>query len=374
MSRIGSYPNISFTELQKFLVLDPSTSSTSLVLGSDLVSYITPKINSVRAESTRISAENTDYKVGQIIQTSGATVIDDGLATVYLVVAGGAGDFPMINGNDLLTIVGDDGLRADLISTAAGKGASIVSMEGGPNVEAAVLARASSAALASDSAGEGASLVSMEGGPTVEAAVLARALQTEFTALSDNVKWLGTPVGETLALPTNLAGIVAPPTDNASFRSSLLTAGESGVGEYNETILTGETVTGSAPLVVATAVINLAASPIDGLTVNLLNSEGRYIKPGTTSGAVANDKMQQITGTVSTQSDQGIIRTDAAQPTGSDLQGAFSIGSNTYSNRVGTGGGTSAGLDFDSADSPNARTGTSTDVKNIQKTYYMRIA
>jgi hypothetical protein len=138
MSRIGSYPNIEFKESQKFLVLDPSTSSTSLVLGSDLVAYITPKINSVRAESTRTSAENTDYKVGEIVQTSGATAIGDGLATVYLVVAGGAGDFSMINGNDLLTIVGDDGLRSDLISAAAGKGASIVSMQSGPTVENAI--------------------------------------------------------------------------------------------------------------------------------------------------------------------------------------------------------------------------------------------
>jgi hypothetical protein len=366
MSRINSYPNIAFTESQKFLVLDPSTSSTSLVLGSDLVAYITPKINSVRAESTRISAENTDYKVGAIIQTSGATTIGDGLATVYLVVAGGAGDFPMINGNDLLTIVGDDGLRAELISTAAGKGASIVSMEGGPSVEVAVLARASSAALASGSAGQGASLVSMESGPTVETAVLARALQTDFAALSDNVKWLGTPVGETLALPTNLAGIVAPPTDNASFRYILLTAGESGVGEYNETILTGETVTGSAPLVVATAVINLAASPIDGLTVNLLNSEGRYIKPGTTSGTVANDQMQQITGE--------LIADGAIAPSPM----LSSSGALSFSGNVGGSALTSATrpsqFNLNSANSPNARTGTSTDVKNIQYTYYMRIA
>jgi hypothetical protein len=368
MSRIGSYPNIAFTESQKFVVIDPSTSSTSLVLGADLVAYITPKINSVRAESTRISAENTDYEVGEIIQTSGATTIGDGLATVYLVVAGGAGDFPMINGNDLLTIVGDDGLRADLISTAAGKGASIVSMEGGPSVEVAVLSKASSAALASDSAGQGASLVSMEGGPTVEAAVLARALQTDFTALSDNVKWLGTPVGETLALPTNLAGIVAPPTDNASFRYILLTAGESGVGEYNETILTGETVTGSAPLVVATAVINLAASPIDGLTVNLLNSEGRYIKPGLTSGTVANDQMQQITGVANAGSTIGLTRAADGST------GAFISGDGTLPTRDGSTGSNFGPLNFNSANSPNARTGNSTDVKNIQYTYYMRIA
>jgi hypothetical protein len=138
MSKLGSYKTTAFNESQKFLVLDPSTSSASLVLASELVAYITPSINSVKAESTRLSAENTDYKVGELVQTSGATAIGDGLASVYLVVAGGSGDFPMLNGNDLLLIVGDDALRAQLISQTAGQGASKVSMEGGPTVEAAV--------------------------------------------------------------------------------------------------------------------------------------------------------------------------------------------------------------------------------------------
>jgi hypothetical protein len=139
MSRLGSYKNTAFNESQKFLVLDPSTSSASLVLASELVAYITPQIGSVKAESTRLSAENTDYKVGEIIQTSGATVVGS-LASVYLVVAGGAGDFPMLNGNDLLVLIGDDALRSQLISQTAGQGASLVSMEGGPTVEAAVTA------------------------------------------------------------------------------------------------------------------------------------------------------------------------------------------------------------------------------------------
>jgi hypothetical protein len=139
MSRLGSYKNTAFNESQKFLVLDPSTSTASLVLASELVAYITPQIGSVKAESTRLSAENTDYKVGELIQTSGATVVGS-LAAVYLVVAGGAGDFPMLNGNDLLVLIGDDALRAQLISQAAGQGASRVSMEGGPTVEAAVTA------------------------------------------------------------------------------------------------------------------------------------------------------------------------------------------------------------------------------------------
>jgi hypothetical protein len=137
MSKIGSYKNTAFSESQKFLVLDPSTSSASLVLASELVAYITPQIGSVKAESTRLSAENTDYKVGEIIQTSGATVVGS-LASIYLVVAGGSGDFPMLNGNDLLVIAGDDTLREQLISEALGQGASLVSMEGGPTVEVAV--------------------------------------------------------------------------------------------------------------------------------------------------------------------------------------------------------------------------------------------
>jgi lysophospholipase L1-like esterase len=173
MSKIGSYKNTTFSESQKFLVLDPATSSTSLVLGSDLVAYITPRIGSVFAETTRLSAENTDYKVGEIVQTSGATSIGDNFASVYLVVAGGDGDFPMLNGNDLLVLVGDDALRAQLISETASLGASLVSMEGGPTVEAAVSGKASLSDLASQTAGEGAALVSMEGGPTVEAAVVS---------------------------------------------------------------------------------------------------------------------------------------------------------------------------------------------------------
>lgn len=114
MSNIGSYKNTAFSEGQKFLVLDPATGSTSLVLGSSLIDYITPRLNSVIAESTRLAAENTDYDVGTLIQTSGGTSPGDGLASVYLVVASGEGDFPMTNGNDLLVVTGDDALREQL--------------------------------------------------------------------------------------------------------------------------------------------------------------------------------------------------------------------------------------------------------------------
>lgn len=164
MSNIGSYKNTAFNESQKFLVHDPATGSTSLVLGSSLIDYITPRLNSVTAETTRLSAENTDYEVGTLVQTSGATAVGDGLASVYLVVEGGTGDFPMINGNDLLVITGDDDLREQLASTTPGEGASLVSFESGNTVQD----------LESTAAGEGASLVSMEGGPSVEVGTVKR--------------------------------------------------------------------------------------------------------------------------------------------------------------------------------------------------------
>lgn len=106
MSEINGYPNRSFSENQKFVVVDPSTQTTSLVLGADVVSYITPSLNVVYSESTRVAAENVDYDVGTVVDTAGETTPGDGAAAKYLVVAGGTGDFPMLNGNDLLILEG----------------------------------------------------------------------------------------------------------------------------------------------------------------------------------------------------------------------------------------------------------------------------
>jgi len=135
MSQIGGYTSRSFSETQKFLVLDPSTGTTSLVLGADLVKYITPQLNYVRSETTRLAAEKENYAVGIFVQTAGAESIGDGLASIYLVVEGGEGDFPMLNGNSLLVIQGDDALRGQLASSSPGEGASLVSRENGDTLE-----------------------------------------------------------------------------------------------------------------------------------------------------------------------------------------------------------------------------------------------
>ena len=113
MSTISGYPARSFDPSQKFLVLDPSTQTTALVLGSDLVSYITPSLDVVRTNTTRAAALNEDYDIGTFVQTAGGAAIDDGGNGMYLVVAAGDGDYAMLNGNELLllpfgTLVGSD--------------------------------------------------------------------------------------------------------------------------------------------------------------------------------------------------------------------------------------------------------------------------
>ena len=113
MSTISGYPARSFDPSQKFLVLDPSTQTTALVLGSDLVSYITPSLDVVRTNTTRAAALNEDYEIGTFVQTAGGAAIDDGGNGMYLVVASGDGDYAMLNGNELLllpfgTLVGSD--------------------------------------------------------------------------------------------------------------------------------------------------------------------------------------------------------------------------------------------------------------------------
>jgi hypothetical protein len=225
---------------------------------------------------------------------------------------------------------------------------------------------------ATDSLGANWLVTSASGTPGNDNTVIDFSNGLQGVIVKDNQEFTGTVIGDTIALPTHLTGIVEPPL-NASFRYIKLTAGESGAGEYNESVLTGETVTGTAPLLIATAVINLANSPINGQTVNLINSEGRYIKPGVTSGTVANDQMQQITGEWSAN------RNYLSPVDGGDFDstGVFSpsgFGGVKSQPAVAAVSNQGQGVAFDSANSPNARTGTSTDVKHIEYTYYMRIA
>lgn len=91
--------------------------------------------------------------------------------------------------------------------------------------------------------------------------------------------WATKAIGELVALDTSIAGVPFPPKDR-SYRYIYLSSGETGSGKYNEGILTGESVSGIYPNINATAVISMPSSPLNGRTIRLINTERRFIRPG----------------------------------------------------------------------------------------------
>jgi hypothetical protein len=175
----------------------------------------------------------------------------------------------------------------------------------------------------------------------------------------------GIPIGVPFGVWDHLTGVVAPSNTGAQ-RFVKLTAGEDGVGGFNENLVSNEVITGTGDLIVVTA--DIAVGVLTGQTVSLLNSENRYLKSGASSGTVANDQMQEITGRLASsassaaRADQA-FSSDTSTPIGGAGRAYEASGTNYNST-----------LYFDSADSPGARTGTSTDTKHSQITQYMRIA
>jgi hypothetical protein len=108
-------------------------------------------------------------------------------------------------------------------------------------------------------------------------------------------------------------------------------------------------------LLIATGVISLAGSPLDGQTINLWNSEGRIPRAGATPGTLQNDAVQ-----------------DHAHPIlGSDGSGGgvaiINNGGGGFAPNNKTGGGTT------SASGGTPRIANETRMKNEAVSYYMRI-
>lgn len=174
--------------------------------------------------------------------------------------------------------------------------------------------------------------------------------------VGDYDPWGQQPIGVPIPILDNISGTSAPSTSSA-YRYIKLTASDS----YNTGVLTSESVSGSAPLVVATAVISLSGSPINGATVNLINTERRVLRGGS-AGTVEQDALQNITASVS-----------AAGAAGWQAEtGAFLLDGNKANPPQSVSGTQQyTRLNFDA--SRVARTGTETRSKNIGVTYFMRI-
>jgi hypothetical protein len=171
--------------------------------------------------------------------------------------------------------------------------------------------------------------------------------------LAGSDPWALQPIGVPIPVFYHLGTFVLPPL-NKSYRYISLTANDS----YNNGVLTGETVSGSFPLVVATGVISLSGSPLNGKTVNLINTEQRVVRASLVPGQLLQDALQNITGTLGSVSVNGAAT------------GSFSFA------RVG------AGTTFDGANnvgnvtfnaSSTARTDIETRAKSIGLPYLMRI-
>lgn len=81
-----------------------------------------------------------------------------------------------------------------------------------------------------------------------------------------------------------------------------LTAGLSGSGGYNQGLLSNESISGSFPLVQATAV--LTDGPMQGKTIRLINTERGFLRAGQ-SGTFEQDALQQHSHGTSTNGRQG---------------------------------------------------------------------
>ena len=202
--------------------------------------------------------------------------------------------------------------------------------------------------------------------------------QVVFDKLIKDLPWLSIPVGQPFPLALHIAGVERPPKDNPLFTYIELTAGLTGVGDYNEGLLINEDVdataidgNGHVDLRI-TAEINLVGSPAHGEIVNLINSEGRAIIAGETSGVLWADQMQRITGAIQSGGGLGLLRDlDLV------LEGAMTRSGVTENSTADIRPLQGVGVNFNSANSPDARTSATTDgptlIKSQTGVYFFRL-
>lgn len=176
--------------------------------------------------------------------------------------------------------------------------------------------------------------------------------------------WANQPIGVPIGVMDNLAGVTAPATDKA-YRYIKLTASDA----YNDTILTSETISGSAPDLTATAVILLAGSPMNGDTVPLINTDRRFLRAGAAgTKEQSQNKSHSHTGTAASAGNHSHSI---------DLYNAGNFGNNVgrrLDNNTQQGSAnTNSGGAHTHTLTINADGGTEARPASLGVTYYMRI-
>lgn len=171
--------------------------------------------------------------------------------------------------------------------------------------------------------------------------------------------WSLQPIGKPFGIWDHMSGCPIPPKGDFI----KLTAGLTGSGGYNEGALTSESVSGSFPLVTATAVISAADSPINGGTVHLMNTEEDFLR-ARSSGVLQMDALQGFH--MSNPEGRNISSTDGANgaiATGPGINPLGSLSTSIIKMRSIISDGTNG----------TPRVANENRGKNIGATFYMRI-
>ncbi|MBB3591734.1 hypothetical protein FHX08_002078 [Rhizobium sp. BK529] len=194
------------------------------------------------------------------------------------------------------------------------------------------------------------------------AAAIAAALSdpTYLQAL----KWRSKAIGERYEVDTSKAGAEIPPSNTADTVWIELTAGLTGVGGFNNGKLTSESISGTVPLVVATAVVSFGASPMNGQTIDLLNTEGRIARPSTSPGTKQNDAFQS-------HRVNNLIADISSSSGGTNI--ALSTSPSIGASQSGPLGTSSMSITTDGVNG-TPRVANETRMKNVGIKAYMRIA
>ena len=179
-------------------------------------------------------------------------------------------------------------------------------------------------------------------------------------------------IGEPFCIMENLTGILEP--SNAGSKKFIkLTAGLTGVDEYNEGLLDSEVISGSAPNVSAVADIALADSPIFGETLHLINTEGSFLRAGETAGTLTTYKTGRPQDTAFNTGSGG-AHTHTNNRISANSGGLDGISANgAGSGRSGGGSYTIVSNSSDHSHSITSGGDTETAPKNVTAIYYMRI-
>lgn len=285
--------------------------------------------------------------------------------------------------NELAEDVNAKQILATEAATAATEQAGIAASRASAAASSEVVATAKaseafeSAAAAFDF--KGAAATSEENAGLSAAAAAASAASVDASIL----RWMAQPIGVAIPFRDDWAGADIPPTDNPNFRYIKLTAADA----YNAGVLTGETVSGSAPSIVATAVISLNGSPLNGQVIDLENTMRTFDRAGR-SGVIEGSQNASHSHTANAVGDHGHTGTTAYS--GDHNHGIMNAsgGANTglvvgagSSGPVGgfiAAGGNhqhtfSTSANGSHSHTINATGGDEARPRNIGKNYYMRV-